>query len=63
MRAGFEYFRNFERDAEDFARMGSKRRPNSSRPTSAARLSPAPATGWWRKRPRSWSPPSRTSSP
>jgi pimeloyl-ACP methyl ester carboxylesterase len=23
MRAGFEYFRNFERDAEDFARMGS----------------------------------------
>jgi len=25
MRAGFEYFRNFERDAEDFARMGSTR--------------------------------------
>jgi pimeloyl-ACP methyl ester carboxylesterase len=25
MRAGFEYFRNFERDAEDFARLGSKR--------------------------------------
>ena len=22
MRAGFEYFRNFERDAEDFARLG-----------------------------------------
>jgi pimeloyl-ACP methyl ester carboxylesterase len=27
MRAGFEYFRNFERDAEDFARMGSTRLP------------------------------------
>ena len=27
MRAGFEYFRNFERDAEDFARMGSQRLP------------------------------------
>jgi len=25
MRAGFEYFRNFERDAEDFARMASTR--------------------------------------
>jgi len=25
MRAGFEYFRNFERDAEDFARMGQTR--------------------------------------
>jgi pimeloyl-ACP methyl ester carboxylesterase len=25
MRAGFEYFRNFERDAADFARMGDKR--------------------------------------
>jgi pimeloyl-ACP methyl ester carboxylesterase len=25
MRAGFEYFRNFERDAEDFARMGKAR--------------------------------------
>jgi pimeloyl-ACP methyl ester carboxylesterase len=25
MRAGFEYFRNFERDALDFARMGSTR--------------------------------------
>ena len=25
MRAGFEYFRNFERDAEDFARMGRTR--------------------------------------
>jgi pimeloyl-ACP methyl ester carboxylesterase len=25
MRAGFEYFRNFERDAEDFARMGGTR--------------------------------------
>ena len=25
MRAGFEYFRNFERDAEDFARMGHTR--------------------------------------
>ena len=25
MRAGFEYFRNFERDAEDFARMGTTR--------------------------------------
>jgi pimeloyl-ACP methyl ester carboxylesterase len=25
MRAGFEYFRNFERDAEDFVRMGSTR--------------------------------------
>src|SRR5256712_13806817 len=25
MRAGFEYFRNFERDAADFARMGSTR--------------------------------------
>src|SRR5438132_11055883 len=25
MRAGFEYFRNFERDAQDFARMGSTR--------------------------------------
>jgi pimeloyl-ACP methyl ester carboxylesterase len=25
MRAGFEYFRNFERDAEDFARMGKTR--------------------------------------
>jgi pimeloyl-ACP methyl ester carboxylesterase len=25
MRAGFEYFRAFERDAEDFARLGSKR--------------------------------------
>jgi pimeloyl-ACP methyl ester carboxylesterase len=24
MRAGFEYFRNFERDAEDFTRLGSK---------------------------------------
>ena len=24
MRAGFEYFRNFERDAEDFAAMGQK---------------------------------------
>jgi len=23
MRAGFEYFRNFERDAQDFARMGA----------------------------------------
>ena len=27
MRAGFEYFRNFERDAEDFARMGGTRLP------------------------------------
>jgi pimeloyl-ACP methyl ester carboxylesterase len=25
MRAGFEYFRNFERDAEDFARLGQTR--------------------------------------
>ena len=25
MRAGFEYFRNFERDAEDFAQMGATR--------------------------------------
>jgi pimeloyl-ACP methyl ester carboxylesterase len=25
MRAGFEYFRNFERDAEDFAKMGATR--------------------------------------
>src|SRR4029434_3765359 len=25
MRAGFEYFRNFERDAEDFVQMGSTR--------------------------------------
>ncbi|TMA87152.1 MAG: alpha/beta hydrolase, partial [Deltaproteobacteria bacterium] len=24
-RAGFEYFRNFERDAEDFAQMGATR--------------------------------------
>jgi pimeloyl-ACP methyl ester carboxylesterase len=27
MRAGFEYFRNFERDAEDFARLGQTRLP------------------------------------
>jgi len=27
MRAGFEYFRNFERDADDFAKMGSQRLP------------------------------------
>ena len=25
MRAGFEYFRNFERDAEDFVQMGATR--------------------------------------
>ena len=25
MRAGFEYFRSFERDAQDFARMGTSR--------------------------------------
>jgi pimeloyl-ACP methyl ester carboxylesterase len=25
MRAGFEYFRNFERDAQDFARLGATR--------------------------------------
>ena len=27
MRAGFEYFRNFEHDAEDFARLAVKRLP------------------------------------